>query len=320
MWMTNLTVERSLTVATTAERAWSLLSGPAGWSMRPGTFAFDLAPTTGDARLRLVIGAGQGQVAAQLFGISEEMPGRAISLRHINAPPGRQLTHTLSVRPGQRAAKLAISVTGEISRYAKLDVRAHWRKHLDVWLADAQAVLEGHKPWPGDEIPPSVRAECTRRRVVADAVSVSATVVIAAPPARVWRTVWDPATGRQVNLSVLAAGQVPGTPVMATGEMQYEVERGPNGTSYVQLMTLHDCEADHRAVVQTVSPFESESVYLIEPEAGGTRLTVTSSVPGRIVTAAGGGAARARQAIAEHLARCKSFIEEPGHVAGQPGQ
>ncbi|HEX4062044.1 MAG TPA: hypothetical protein VHY58_13600 [Streptosporangiaceae bacterium] len=319
MWMTNLVVERSLTVATVPERAWSLLSSPAAFSMQPGTFAFDLRPatggagSTGGAGLWLGIAIRQARVLTLLFGISEETPGQVISLRLVNVPPRRQLTYTLSVRPGQRTTKIAIGVSEEVSRSAKADLRARWLKDLDVWLANAQAVLEGRKPWPGDELPPSVRAECARRREVADPVSAEASTVIAAPPARVWQTVWDPATNGQISLTSIASGHVPGTPIRQPGEMQYEIQRASSGLLVATLMTLHDCEEERRAVVQTVSPFATETVYLIEPEPAGTRLTLTASLPGRAFTAG-----HAAQDITEHVARYKSFIEEPEHAAGGP--
>jgi hypothetical protein len=127
--------------------------------------------------------------------------------------------------------------------------------------------------------------------------------------------VWDPVTNGQINLTSVASGHVPGTPIRQPGEMQYEVQHGPAGQPWATLMTLHDCEEERRAVVQTVSPVDTETVYLIEPENGGTRLTLTASLPSRVFTAG-----HVAQDITEQVARYKSFIEEPRPPAGPPGQ
>jgi hypothetical protein len=61
-------------------------------------------------------------------------------------------------------------------------------------------------------------------------------------------------------------------------------------------------------VVQSVSPQENEILHLVEPEAGGTRLTLTSLYPGRIVN---GHHDRLRSGLAQEVARYKSLLEEP---------
>jgi hypothetical protein len=310
MWMTTVAVERSQVVAATAEQAWSLLSSPAVWSLMAGSFAMDATPATpATGRPRIVMYAHHGHVHCRVSEVSEDRAGQMMSLRRLDQPPDSEPELTLSVVSGRGGVKAVMCVRGTIQREGKLDFRATWRKQLDAWLGVCRSVLEGRTPWPDLGIPDDVRAACTRRRVLEDAVSVSATALISAPPVQVWETVWDPATSRVISLECVAAGQVPGTPSRQVGEIQYFVHQPPGHPPDVHLLVVHELADGHRALVQSINGPENETLHLVEPEAGGTRLTLTSRYPGRAVN---GNHELFRSNLAQQVARYKSLLEEPG--------
>jgi hypothetical protein len=88
---------------------------------------------------------------------------------------------------------------------------------MDDWLASACLVMEGREPWPAG-MPADVQQACAARPPWKATDSVSASVLIAAPPDVVWEAVWSPT---QPGEGLLASGQVPETPAHKPGEMQY---------------------------------------------------------------------------------------------------
>ena len=52
MWESTVEVTRKAVVQAAPERAWSLVSDSAAWSLRPGHFAFDVPQVTEAGRLR----------------------------------------------------------------------------------------------------------------------------------------------------------------------------------------------------------------------------------------------------------------------------
>jgi hypothetical protein len=157
-----------------------------------------------------------------------------------------------------------------------LDVKAAGRKVLAAWLGECAAVLAGDRGWPGREMPPDVLAALAAPLAAKDVTEASASVLIAADPGRVWEVAWDPAT-RLPESSTVAAGFVPGRPVGRVGEIQYEISKRSRLGGALLLHVNYVCgiEPGRMALTRTSGPVSGETLYCIEPEYGGTRLTLT---------------------------------------------
>jgi hypothetical protein len=279
MWETMVTIRQAQKIQAEPGKVWLLLTSPAAWSLRPGHYAFDADPATGTDRLRIVLSIlRSGLVGSAVFGISDEEPGQSLCLNNLSdrrAEPGVP-AFFFSVLPAPRGTKAAITVHRRINRWAKGATQSWWHKQLKPWLAECAAVLEGRRPWPADGLPAAVRAACLTRRPIGEAVSVSASALIGAPPDQTWRAVWNPATTLLTDPDCVAAGQVPGTPSRRIGEMQYSVHRWPDGRLQSRLIAVDDLDEGRTALVHAINtPVYAEVHHRVEPEAGGTRLTLT---------------------------------------------
>jgi hypothetical protein len=277
---TMVVIQQARKIQAAPEKVWSLLTSPAVWSLRPGDYAFDAAPSTGTDRLRIVMSIlRSGLVGSDVFGIGGEESGQSLCLNNLSVPQtGRgDLAFFFSVLPARRGTKAVITVHSRVNRRAKGAIRSWWHQQLKPWLAECAAVLEDRRPWPANGLPADVRAACLARRPIGEAVSVSASTLISAPPDRTWRAVWNPATTLLADPDCVAAGQVPGTPSQRVGEMQYFVHRLPDGRLQAQLIAVDDLDEGRTALVHAVnSAWYSEVHHQVEPEAGGTRLTLTT--------------------------------------------
>lgn len=307
LWDTVVVVERSRVIRAAPERAWSLLSSPAMWSLRPGRFAFDV--TAAEAgRLRVSLRADSRRVGGDVLEVAGEEPGRSVSLRTAGVTGPGAVMFTFSVVPDGDRVVAVIRARNTVRRGTGLDVRAGWRRQLKAWLAECSEVLEGRRPWPEDSPPADVRAAWAKHRVPADAPSVSANALIGAPPAVVWPIMEDPATDLRLNPGTVAVGTVPGTPPLEPGEMQWEIRRLDDGRLRPCLSEIQERAKERSAKVLEILPLTSEILYRIEPEAGGTRLTLTCRYP------AGTRTSKQQEELASGISdivnRYKTLIEE----------
>lgn len=317
VWETAVVVERSRVIKATPERAWSLLSSPAVWSLRPGRFAFDVnvpgVTAAGAGRLRVSLLADSRRLGGDVLEVTGEEPGRRVSLHTVGVTGPGAVALTFSVIPDADRVTAVIRVRNTVRRGAGLEARAGWRRQLKAWLAECREVLEGRRPWPDDGPPADVRTAWARQRVPADAPSISATTLIGAPPEVVWPIMADPASNLQINPDAVAAGHVPGTPLLEPGEMQYEIHRLKDGRLRPELQAVQELTGERSALVLGILPVASEDLYRTEPEDGGTRLTLTCRYPARTFTPAQQEALA--NGISDIVNRYKALIED---TVGQP--
>jgi hypothetical protein len=311
---TTVAVQESQTIDATADQTWSLLGSPAAWSLQSGGFTFDVPATASTGLLRVLVGLRGDGVACEVLEVTEEKPGRSVCLRSVSTRPGQEQAFTLSVLPGGRRVQAGIGVREVARRAAKREVEAFWRKRLTAWLTKCQAVLEGRTPWP-DGLPADLLAACTEPGPLTEPVGFSAATPIAAPPTRVWQTLWDPETTLRMDTEGVAAGRVPGTPAQQAGEMQYFIRRRPDGRLTASLGTVLQADAGRSALVRSAGPVQSEVLHLIEPEGEGTRLTLTASYPRQLVH---GHFEQVGSEVTKLVTGYKTLLEESG-PAGNPG-
>jgi len=111
----------------------------------------------------------------------------------------------------------------------------------------------------------------------------------------------------------VAAGHVPGTPVLEPGEMQYEIHRLKDGRLRPELQAVQELTGERSALVLGILPVASEDLYRTEPEDGGTRLTLTCRYPARTFTPAQQEALA--NGVSDIVNRYKALIED---TVGQP--
>jgi len=166
-----------------------------------------------------------------------------------------------------------LTVTFATDRGRATYLKKTWERHVGVWLAGAYLVLEGRQPWP-DGMPAAVQRACAARPALEATQSVSASVLIAAPPSVVWDAIWAPDMPVD-NPTWVASGHVPGTPVHEAGEMQFSVRRNTDGRLRLATVFARDVVYQRSARVQQVRAPHIEMDYLLVPETDGTRLELT---------------------------------------------
>jgi hypothetical protein len=262
-----IVVKASREVSVDPETAWSLLGSAAVWSLRPGHFAFDAA-AVGSEPIRCLLRATSKGVQHGVLTVGGEQPGVEATW----AAVGGSWEVTFSARPHRGGAVAAASVRSASDRGRAYYLKRNWDRVVGVWLARACEVLEGRQPWPAS-MPPEVSRACTRPALEATQ-SASASVLIAAPPSRVWELVWSPATAAR-EPGVVAYGHVPGTPSQEAGEMQYFVSRRGDGRLRVRTVLVRDVAYQRSAVTQAVLPPHVRTDYLLVAEGDASRLELT---------------------------------------------
>jgi hypothetical protein len=275
---------RECRFAAPPERVRALLSSAEAWSLRTGCHAFDVPLPQDMPPLHAIIRVGSRAVscsAQELIALppTEGRPGRSLLVRPV-APSGSPPSLTVWVVPEGSGTRVVVTERQRARLANVFDVKAAGREVVAAWLRECAAVLAGDRDWPGQEMSPDVlaalAAPLAAPAAAEDVTEASASALIAADPATVWEVVWDPATTLPESGKV-AAGFVPGRPVGRTGETQYEISKSSRlgGALILHVYYVCDMEPGRMARVRTSGPVPGETLYHIEPEYGGTRLSLT---------------------------------------------
>lgn len=315
MWQTAMRLERSETVDGEPGQLWALLSSPAAWCLWPHSpfvFAVPGAPA-----LRFFIGPTGRGIGTVLFEICDEVPGTMVRLRTL--PTGRQ-EFTLSVAVSRRGtAKASVRVKEIVPRQRVIDFEMKRRNDIKSWLSAVRAVIEGHAPWPGADMPAGLRQACLARPQMSNPQSASASVLISADPATVWDAVQSPETARIVGpRPATYSGYVPSTPQGEAGEMQYFISRAADGQLTGDAVVVTEISDQRSALTHALGPLQFEERYLLTPESesGPTKLDLTFrwQAP-KLTDAAAATRSQLAEAVQAQASDYKSLIETAGEQA-----
>lgn len=318
MWECTVEVSRKAVVRAAPERAWSLVSDAAAWSLRPGHFAFDVPQVTEAGRLRcwlFPIGSGMGcSVQEVREEVREDVPGQVLSLRSRSTPPADREAVTLSVRPHDRGAEVGLTVAVTVPREDKADHQAFWRREVRAWLGALADVAEGRRPWPEAGIPAAVRQACAGLRALASPQGTSTAVLISAAPDAVWRAVRAPGLPAEPGqpYTEICAGRVPGTPERQPGEMTYVIVRHADDRLIAAVSMVRELDDGHSVLTQRLEPPHLEARYRVGPAPGGTRLELTLCWPDAPVTDEG-------ERLRSHLVQALQDRASAYQAALEPG-
>ena len=292
-WRIPVSVTSQCSVAAPPDRAWALLSSAEAWSLRPGSHAFDVPAVAGLPRLRVVTRIvsrpGSRRAASATYELADfpgtaGQPGRTLVTRTAGLPEARAVIQTIQVTPEGSGTRIVVTARWPARLAGALDVRAAWRKSMAAWLRECEAVLAGHRDWPGQAVPPDLLAALAAPLPAGKLVEVSATAAIAVDPVRAWRAIWDPATNLALPESrAVAAGFVPGAPVGRAGEIQYTISRHqrPDSGMLTHLQYVTDFEPGRMAVARLSGLVDCEISHFVAPGPGGTRYNLTCRLAGR---------------------------------------
>lgn len=299
------------------ELAWSLLSSPHVWALNPrGCVMFD-APGP-DQPLWLLAGHLPGNP-----GVGEQCrvfePSTTPTRMELELLPGARdpLRFTLSVVPRSGGSSdISVTRTRPLPRDrgrgngAEAAMKLMTRE-LDEWLSVIRDVLEGRNPSPAGEIPPQLLRAWTAERRIEQQVTKSAAVLIDAEPDAVWdvlHSTWSPAV--EGWPPVVCAGNVPGAPLGAVGEMQYVVFRRRDGSLVGSVDVVIGYEERRTLVFQDISSWGGRNRYQLSAEPGKSRLEVTCEWPGaKLAVNTGANAARLLESPGKFLDGYKTYIE-----------
>lgn len=290
-----VTVQRSLMIQVPAGQFWTLLSGPQAWSMRPDRFAFDVTVGS-DTRLRVVLGVSGTRPFVRTYELEDAPPGLAMSTR---VGPRAGAVQVISFSAA--AAGDATTATVAVRYPGPSDAgRDRWEHLFTEWLRGMREVAEGRAPKPGSGMPESLRVRCTPGAPLRKPVAVSASALIAAPPAAVWDVVYAPESYMRTDADIAAAGVVPGTPSRQAGELQYFVRKNADGWHTTEVIAVTELNPGRSALTANITSSNDEIYHLITPQAPGTRLELTHRWPGNIP---GSKSKASRRAAADALQR-----------------
>lgn len=280
---TTLKVRQAREVAAPPERAWPVLASPAVWSLQRGRFSFEVALPDGAGRLRVVLTVWRsGGLAPLVFEVSEEVPGRSLTLRRVSGPRPGDLTLRLSADPGRRGTKIAITAQERVRILDSERREVSWQAQLTDWVAECATAITGRRPPADDGLPADVALAYTAPPPAQDAgetVSASASMLVSGPVNRVWGILRDPAFSALVDQDRVAAGELPGLPGRPRGELKYAIRRAPGGCLRANLVHIEELEQGRTLRVRgAAGAAYAETHYQLEPDGDGTRLAITTRV------------------------------------------
>ena len=312
MWESTVRVARELPVDADPDTVWGLVGSLAALSAMPARFAFGVpAAAHGTDRLCCLLVVSRSSHCAVLD-VREEVPGQMITWQTRNTRPAGKQVLTLSVLPRPRGCAVRVAVGDVVRRADKGQYKRFWRDHVETWTARLRAIAEGRIPWPPATLPADMRQACSIRVPLDEPVQASAAVLINAPVAVVWQAVWSPEYVRRIDPEhVVSAGHIPGTPEREAGEMRYTVRRHPADRFSADVRVVHELTKEQRAVTQSLRPPHDETVHVVRPAEGGTRLELACRRAGQAYSSSG----KTQADVAEHLRDMadgyKALIEAP---------
>lgn len=268
--------ERSIAVRADPDRLWQLLLSPAIWSLKARAFMFEVP---GDDRLRFWVGStAQGLPSNGLYEVAEDHNARSVTFHE---PLPSRHYYRLAVRPERRGAvKVHIEVARYPSRMQADAVERATRAGLARWLHGIRAVAENRNPAPSDLISAEVQRLCLQvPRQPGDWIAVTETAVIRADPNRVWAAISTPHFDPSSQNAPVACGVVPGTPAGQAGEMQYFVERTPDGALKSDAIGTSAMTDAMGAVTHRVKPPYDQTRYRVSADGSQANLVITWSGP-----------------------------------------
>ncbi len=262
--MSTLTLERSILVAAPRQRVWEAITQPeqiAQWLMPPALGAQLKSDDSG----QLSVLMGPMEVGFALLENSD--PPRQVTTRGF---PDKVLavTYTLDEAPGGTRVTVTVAGLDRLPAAAAQERLEPMGQGWDKLLQNLKAFVEG-APLPHPE--GYIAASFGFRRQTPKQFAVERSIWLKAPRERVWQAITDPqqipqwfSPGTEWRASAL---QVGGTLGVWDPETASE--------KYVQVIDVFD--APHRLVTRTVDEPVHTTIWVLDEEAGGTRLTLTNT-------------------------------------------
>lgn len=263
--MGNLMVERSIWIEASRERVWQALTEPAElaqWFLPPA-MGMQLQRDD-DGKLKVMM--GEMGVPVAVVGTLEP-PQRVI----IQSLPERQLKTTYTLAEEGDGTRVTVTLTGfetlpaEAAQERLAPSGAAWEKALENLRAHVGGQALPHpQGW--------VTALFGYRREAPGKLSVERSIWINAPRERVWQAITDP---KQVQAWFSPTTEWRATG-LAPGEKLYTVDPETGNAAHTQIIDV--VEAPRLLITHSAPPeLAHASIWLLEEENGGTRLTLTNS-------------------------------------------
>ncbi|MEO8394275.1 MAG: SRPBCC domain-containing protein [Chloroflexota bacterium] len=255
-------VERSMWIDAPPERVWQAISDPAQiaqWYLPPAMgFSMSLAD---DGTLSVMMGE-MGIAFARLEKLDAPRQLTSISL------PDDQIAATYTLEPDMNGTRVTVRLSGleslspEAAQERIAPLGTGWSKALE----NLKAFVEG-RALPHQE--GFVASVAGFRRETPQTQSVERSIWINAPRERVWSAITDPA---QIGQWFSPGTEWRGTGLHVGGRISvYDPET--DSDMYVQVIDAVD--APRRLVTRTEDPPPHSTIWSLNEEDGGTRLTLT---------------------------------------------
>jgi hypothetical protein len=306
-------MSRSGTVDTTPEHAWSLLASPAAYTLG-GMFGFVFelpVRPSGSGRLFFTVGSRGGQGTGHIFEVVDQTPYKRVRLL------GRSLQHvgqwsiSAAVSPSRHGVRIELAMEMPCPRANKTDFQTRVATALKVWMSAITAVLENRSPRPPTELPDELRQAIGTAPPFEQALTVSNSVYIEAPPPLVWRAACSLEATR-MSQRALYAGLVPSPSLTDEPRVGYIVMDRPKSGLAGAVAVRTEIEEGRVRATLTKGFGARATRFQLMPAGHGTTLEITSTEAGPKDPSARDQwqAARAGHLTAR-LARYKALIDGP---------
>lgn len=280
MWNATAEVDRSAVLQADLGQASAFLRTAGPWALMPGAdYAFTVPDSpSGIGRLICLVGPAPDGLAGGILEVVDEAPGQMLRVRSRSTNPvGKQIV-TLSARQDRRGVQVRLGLREACQRPAKASVESAWRKTVDAWLRVLAETIDGRRAWPAAEMPAAMQKAWREGSALSEHDTVSVEDVIRAPRYAVWQAVRSPEKQRQLRGAVYG-GRVPGTPDQRPGEMIYLVRPHPDNQLAAAISLVADLADQEWVRIRRVGRPRSEILTSLLPDAEGTRITLTCTVP-----------------------------------------
>jgi hypothetical protein len=306
-------MSRSGTVDTTPERAWSLLASPAALSLG-GMFGFvfelPVRPSA-SGRLFFTVGTRGGPGTGHIFEVVDQTPYERVRLLGRSLQQVGQWSVSAAVSPSRHGVRIELTIEVPCPRAIKTDYQTRLAKDLKEWMSTVTAVLEDRSPWPPAELPDELRQAIVTAPPFEQALTVSESVYIEAPPPLVWRAACSLEATR-MSQRALYAGLVPSPSLTDEPQVGYiVVDRPKSGLAGAVTVRTDLEEGSVRATLSKGFGARATRFQLI-PAGHGTTLEITSTEAGpKDPSARDKWQATRAGHLTARLARYKALIDGP---------
>lgn len=275
-------------------------------------FVFELpVRPAASGRLFFTVGTRGGRGTGHIFEVVDQTPHQRVRLLGRSLQQVGRQSVSAAISSSRQGVRIELAVEVPCPRANKTDYQTQLAKDLKEWMSAVTAVLEDRSPWPPTELPDDLRQAIGTAPPFEQALTVSDSVYIEAPPPLVWRAACSLEATR-MSQRALYAGLLPSPSLTDEPRVGYIVMDRPKSGLAGAVAVRTEIEEGRVRATLTKGFGARATRFQLMPAGHGTTLEITSTEAGPKDRSARDQwqAARAGHLTAR-LARYKALIDGP---------